>query len=267
MAESYEELRNIVVNWLVDGIKPRQQAPQWNDLVRGVTAVLAQRAGIQHEPGIGRGITLPNEDAELVREIFWDLFRQGYITLGADQHNATWPWFKLSRFGQMALANHEPYRFHDTSSFIKLVKQAMPDISPEAELYAEEAVAAFYAGCLLASCVMIGGAAEAEFLRLMATASRGPHSPTFAGVSKQAFIGSKIAKFKNARQPITKGLPHEAVEDVETHFSMIQSILRIARNEAGHPTGSRPTREQVYVFLQLFVPFAGQLLKLRQALG
>lgn len=73
------------------------------------------------------------------------------------------------------------------ASFISLVKKTVPDISTEAEIYAEEAVAAFYADCLLASCVMIGGAAEAEFLRLMDAVSRGPYSSTFASVSKQTF--------------------------------------------------------------------------------
>jgi hypothetical protein len=48
---------------------------------------------------------------------------------------------------------------------------------------------------------------------------------------------------------------------------MIQSVLRIARNEAGHPTAATPQREQVYVYLQIFVPFARQLMRLRMVLA
>jgi len=48
---------------------------------------------------------------------------------------------------------------------------------------------------------------------------------------------------------------------------MIQSVLRVARNEGGHPTAASPDREQVYVFLQLFVPFARQLMRLRKVLA
>jgi hypothetical protein len=48
---------------------------------------------------------------------------------------------------------------------------------------------------------------------------------------------------------------------------MIQSVLRIARNDAGHPTSANPQREQVYVYMQLFVPFARQLMRLRKALA
>jgi hypothetical protein len=56
------------------------------------------------------------------------------------------------------------------------------------------------------------------------------------------------------------------VEDLETNFQPIQSVLRIARNEAGHPSTANPQRENVYVNLQLFVPFASQMMRLRQAL-
>jgi hypothetical protein len=59
-------------------------------------------------------------DAELVRDVFWDLFRQGFITLGLNDSNPNWPWFRLSHFGERALKTQSPYRFHDTGSFITL---------------------------------------------------------------------------------------------------------------------------------------------------
>src|ERR1700733_12516181 len=69
-------------------------------------------------------------------------------------------------------------------------------------------------------------------------------------------------------EPLLPGLkPRSAFEDADTNLNFIQSVLRIARNEAGHPTGAAaPQREQVYIFLQLFIPLARQLMMLRQAL-
>jgi hypothetical protein len=99
-----------------------------------------------------------------VLEVFWDLFRQGAVTLGRDAHQMGWPWYRLSRFGQH-IAQQGPFRFHDARAYIHMVKNYVPDISPEAVTYLEEAVASFYADCLLASSVMLGVAAEAEFLR------------------------------------------------------------------------------------------------------
>ncbi len=88
-----------------------------------------------------------------------------------DNHEQ-WPYFRLSHFGAEALGTQSPYRFHDTNSFLRLVRAEVPDISTEAVTYLGEAVSAFYAGCLLASCVMLGVAAEAEFLRLAGVAAK-----------------------------------------------------------------------------------------------
>jgi hypothetical protein len=211
---------------------------------------------------------LLTRDAELVRDVFWDLFRQGFITLGMNNSNPMWPWFRLSHFGQQTLHTQSPYRFHNTASFLAVVKKEVPDISPEAVAYLDEAVAAFYAGCLLASCVMLGVAAEAEFLRLVdVAASSAKHGAAFKPVQKLTFIRQKITKFNSVLKPMIPKLPKDAVQDLETNLDAIQSVLRIARNDAGHPTATTPNREQVYVFLQLFVPFARQLMRLRQALA
>src|ERR1039458_2986157 len=99
------------------------------------------------------------------RRTFWDLFRQGFITLGMDDNNETWPWFRLSHFGEETLKAQSPYRFHDRNSFIGLVKDGVPDISAEALTYLDEAVASFYADCPLASCVMLGVAEILEIGR------------------------------------------------------------------------------------------------------
>jgi hypothetical protein len=128
--------------------------------------------------------------------------------------------------------------------------------------------AAFYADCLLACCVMLGVAAEAEFLRLIdVAATNSKYAKAFEPVAKESFIRTKVTKFQAAMQPIAKSLqPKKDFEDLDTNLSLIQSVLRIARNDAGHPSGQQPPeREQVYVYLQLFIPFARQIMKLREA--
>jgi hypothetical protein len=259
---TYEEIREVVVEILLQG-----SANQWRSLVNAVTEVFAKRENPGRPPQLFSASLHPR-DAELVRDIFWDLFRQGFITLGLNDSNEAWPWFRLSHFGERALKSQSPYRFHDNGSFMKMVTHEVPDVSAEASTYLEEAVSAFYAGCLLACCVMLGVAAEAEFLRLAEVASRNTtYGAKFAAVAKHQAIRRKITTFQECLRPIMASLPHEATEDLETNFSAIQSVLRIARNEAGHPTGATPQRESVYVYLQLFVPFARQLMRLRAALG
>ncbi|MBV8754635.1 MAG: hypothetical protein JO328_17385 [Hyphomicrobiales bacterium] len=265
---TYEELREVVIDILLRRESVTYEPNQWASLTSGAAEVIGRRAAKSGQPpGRYDQPRLHPQDLELIRDVFWDLFRQGFITLGLNDSNPTWPWFRLSHFGQQALLTRSPYRFHNTTTFISLVKKEVPDLSSEAETYLEEAVAAFYADCLLAACVMIGVAAEAEFLRLVDVAAKSKaHGSVFAPVQKLAFIRQKITKFHSALKPLVSTLPRETVEDLDTNFAMIQSVLRIARNEAGHPTATAPGREQVYVFLQLFIPFARQLMRLRKAL-
>jgi hypothetical protein len=172
-----------------------------------------------------------------------------------------------SRFCRDSKRTQNPYRFHDTALFITQARKQSPDISDIAVTYLEEAVAAFYADCLLSSCVMLGGAAETEFLRIIEVAtSSEPFAFSFSSIHKKDGIHEKIKKFNNAIERIKKDLPYEAIEDHETHFQAIQSILRIARNDAGHPKAVKLERENVYIYLQLFLSFSKQLMKLRIAL-
>lgn len=266
---SYEELRGIVIDILLKREQVNYEPTQYVNLVTDVAGVLDRRSRPADQPSpYGRADCIPLDprDAELVRDVFWDLFRQGFITLGGRGSEA-WPFFRLSYFGERTLATQSPYRFHDTSSFVNLVRAKVPDISPEATTYIEEAVAAFYADCLLSCCVMLGVAGEIEFLRLVDVAAKNPaHGPSFAAVSKSYTIRQKIVKFHACLGPLVKSLSHEAVEDLDANFSMIQSVLRIARNEAGHAISETPQREQVYIYMQLFVPFARQMKRLRDEL-
>jgi hypothetical protein len=192
---TYEEIRDVVMEVLLNplsGSITRHSPGQWNHLLASVAIAFAQREDRQLDPTDAERLTSPS-DRELVRDVFWDLFRQGIIILGMNDANPMWPWFRLSHFGQKTLQNQNPYRFHDTTSFLAIVRKEVPDISSEAVAYLDEAVAAFYAGCLLASCVMLGVAAEAEFLRLVdAATSSSTYSGTFAPVSKSQFIRGKI---------------------------------------------------------------------------
>ncbi|HYC99570.1 hypothetical protein [Brevundimonas sp.] len=269
---SYEEVRDAVVSVLLrpDG---HDYPSQFLSLVAAVGMWFHAQAPRPQSGGITiytPGDDLHPADAESVREVFWDLFRQGHITLGLNNSNPAYPFFRLSRFGRESLGTSAQNRFHDTASYIHLVQSRAPDLSPEAATYLEEAVAAFYAGCYLSACVMIGVAAESEFLRLTAEAAGSTRYPgTFAAPAKETFLKTKIDKFQRALEPIRSNLePRKKFENLDANLAAIQAILRVARNDAGHPTGAAaPDRDQVYVFLHLFPAFAEQVHNLRLALA
>jgi hypothetical protein len=267
VSHSYEEIRAVSIAALL-----ARPSGVFNEHVEDVGRTLLQQQGAWPPTQTGAAYAgvaalLHPQDPDLILEVFWDLFRQGVVTLGHSIDIPGWPGYRLTRFGRQAELQ-APYRFHDTASYVAMVKSFAPDLGADAEEYLAEAVASFYAECLLASTVMIGVAAEAEFLRLAEVAAKSAtFGSRFSPVLGPPMIRQKIAKFQGAITPIVKSLPQGAVEDLDTHFAMIQSVLRVARNSAGHPTPNRPSREQAYVYLQLFAPFARQLMRLRDALA
>ena len=265
---NYEELRTLVIDELL-----ARSCRSFDELQEKVSQAIMKRSN-QWPPGEtgiayqGAVAYLHPNDSSTILEVFWDLFRQGVITLGTDARNPGWPWFRLSRFGE-SIKTQSEFRFHDTSSYIAMIKSYDPDVSAAGLLYLEEAAASFYAECLLSASVMLGVAAENEFLRVLDVATSSTQwGAIFAPVTKAPFIRGKIQKFQAAFAPHRKTLAHELTEDLDINLSMIQSVLRLARNDAGHPSGiPAPTREQVYVNMQLFGPFSRQLASLRKGLA
>ena len=63
-------------------------------------------------------------------------------------------------------------------------------------------------------------------------------------------------------------LPGREAGDLDDALATLQAILRAARDESGQPSGAaEPSRDEVFVTLQLFIPLAEQLTRLRRELG
>jgi hypothetical protein len=115
---------------------------------------------------------------------------------------------------------------------------------------------------------MIGVAAEIEFLRLLdAGAANTTHSSLFAPAVAERQLRQKIIKFQAIIPLLPPTMLKQVGEDVATQINSIQSVLRIARNKAGHALSNRtPSREEVYILLQLFVHFVGHVERFRKQL-
>jgi hypothetical protein len=151
---------------------------------------------------------------------------------------------------------------------MKALRSEAIDISPDAVVYLKEAIAAFYTDCLLSSCVMLSIAAESEFLRLLDVAkSSKTYGKHFSRIGDGLSIRAKILRFGEAMKPMLTVLPESATDELSNAFNTMQSIIRTARNGSGQPTAANPpSRDQVYVYLQLFIPFAEKLMRLRHTL-
>ena len=266
---SYSDLREVVVEVMLDA--GDRGMDNFDRLLEMTALELDKRDGL----GAGRRFSshgaapqLHPNDSELVLEIVWDLVRQGILTFGLSGSNLSPPWLRLSRFGGYAL-RHGPYRFHNNTGFMKALRSEAGDISPDAVVYLREAVTAFYMDCLLSACVMLSIAAESEFLRLLNAAKNSKaYGRYFSRIGDGLNITVKISQFKEVIKPILPNLPKSAIDELDHNLDTIQSVIRTTRNDWGQPSGALPpSRDQVYLYIQLFIPFAEQAMRLRQELN
>jgi hypothetical protein len=264
MPHSYEEIRAIALD-ILSGREENLKYPsnQYNNLKSNIGEVFARREGKSDSYNFGTNHILDKTDSNIYLEVFWDFFRHGIITLGVDDSNPNFPWFRFSVLGKKIADNKSIYFFHDVSTYEKAIRLAVPTINETTMLYLKEAMQAFYSGCILSSTVILGVATEHTFLLLLETIENNPiHQPIYKSINDLRTILQKINKFKNILDQNSKNLSSEIKEDLDTHFASILSIIRTFRNDSGHPSGKIIDREQAFILLQLYIPYCKKLYKL-----
>jgi hypothetical protein len=261
VSHSYEELRSAALDVLADRESVDYQPTQYEHLKLGIAQVLARREGL---PTQGHRHDLDRREREIYLELFWDLFRQGIITLGSNDANRDFPHCRLSEFGRRVVQNQQTYFFHDVATYANLVKKEIPNIDSVTLVYLQEAMQAFKSGCILSASVMLGVAAEHTFRLLLETVeANSRYELTYGKVSKERQLLSKVNRFKSILDGNLSELSDDVREDLDTHFAGVLSVIRTFRNQSGHPTGQIISREQAYVLLSLFIPYAKKLYQLR----
>jgi len=253
MDHSYEEIRRAAIDILAGRESYGYDPSQYRHLNLGVAAVLQKRDGIPKDPL--NDPRLSSNDRDIFLEVFWDLFRQGIITLGMNDSNPNFPWFRLSSFGEKILENQDIYFFHDLSSYESVIKENIPEIDELTLFYLKEAMQDFIVDCRLSASVMLGVALEYTLDTLYLIIDQDSrYSTRFERIKRERTFLRKFNLFKSKLKEISGDLDSKIREDLDTNLDMIVSLIRNYRNESGHPTGKVISREQCYVNLHLFIP-------------
>lgn len=174
--------------------------------------------------------------------------------------NREFPRCRLSEFGRRLPQNQQAYFFHDVTSYTSVIKTEIPNIDMATRLYLQEAMQAFQAGCILSATVMLAVATENTFLLMIEAVKANPrHQPTYRRVFQERTLLQKMNRFKTIINNKLCGLTADVWEDLDTHFAGIVLTIRTFRNHSRHPTGQIIGREQVYVLLNLFIPYGKKL--------
>lgn len=252
---TYEEIRNATIEVLAIG--DAIPVNQYDHLKNKVREILFFK-NVNTYPDNDK--PLSPEESDTFLEVFWDLFRQGIITLGLGDSRREFPFFRVSAHGRKILESENAYFYHDVSSYEIVIKQEIPDIDDVTFLYLREAMQSFYSGCYLSSSVMLGVASEHTFLKLLEKIGTiEAYKSTFKKAFNEKNISKKFEAFKNRLKQETGNdniiLPDEIKENLDSNLDGIMNTIRRFRNDSGHPSGKKPSREQCYVNLNLFIPY------------
>ncbi|HSH59870.1 MAG TPA: hypothetical protein VK988_09575 [Acidimicrobiales bacterium] len=190
---------------------------------------------------------------EEVYEALWGLVGEGLVYLDpAGQGSSTdnWRW-SLSSVGVRAAAGGtwEP---RDPEGYLRRLRAHTPQVDPVALSYVEEALRAFSARCYLATSVMLGVASERVVDGLAGSVIDAVPEAKKLREAVQNPRTSQFNRFFELRkqlEPMRSQLPDDLGDTIT--LDAVADLLRIARNEAGHPTGRQVDEDTAYTHLQM----------------
>jgi len=163
----------------------------------------------------------------------------------------------LTEKGHDVLKSSDDFNPYDPDGYIERLKRRIPDIDEVVLLYAKESLRSFNSDCYLAASVMLGVASERAFLLLAESFSSWlpeGQSEKFLKIaqdSKQNFL-VKFSEFRKRIEPCKPNIPHEFSDNMALMLDSVCDLIRVYRNESGHPTGKIVDKGDAFITLQMF---------------
>lgn len=243
------------------------------EIQRLILRYIAQANGVDTRLGRGRyylpeGVrkTAHTENTlgdQEIMEGVWSLIAQGLAYIDYFQ-SAVENWSLHITANGRAVLSDQGINPDDPAGFIQRLNREVPDLNEIAESYVCEAVSAYNARLYRASAVMLGVASEAAVLEiapLLGKILQGTEAQKYiqtVNTSKQNYI-AKFETFRKKLEAKKGSLPSELTDSLDLTMNSVSDLLRVYRNDAGHPTGKIVDREDCFIHLQMFVRYAKKL--------
>ena len=214
--------------------------------------------------------TANQPDYRQIMEGVWSLIGQGLAYIDYSQ-SATENWSLHLTASGRAAANDEEINPDDPAGYIRYLLREVSDLSEIVKGYVHEALHAYNARLYRASAVMLGVASEAAVLEVAATLGQ-----TLQGTEAQHYLDTinahrrnYIAKFEAFRKKLESkksALPQELTDGLDLTMNAVGDLLRVCRNDAGHPTGKGVDRDDCFIHLHMFVRYVKKLYAVKACL-
>jgi hypothetical protein len=200
---------------------------------------------------------LPDAYKDQIREIIWGLVIQGIVVPGANSRDAGLPFMQISEWGKRCLEEGE-YLPYDAGQYLSRLRAEIPGVvDGSILLYLQESLTSFRSGAYLASAVMTGVATEKILFSLRdaieAALPTQDAKERFATKTANKLAKQVFDEIWKKLDPAHETIAHDlGKEDLRSELSWTFDIIRKTRNDAGHPTGRKISREEAHNLLLLF---------------
>jgi hypothetical protein len=204
-------------------------------------------------------------------EIFHELYRNGVVDFEAsgsvvDYNNIYSPRLRVTNYGQEVL-KEEGLPVYDPDGYIRVIKEEVPDIDPIILEYLKESITTFNRGCPMSAVISLGIASEKMVLLLyeaLGNALGDSERKELDNVRNNIF--SKHKKMEELLEKKKKKMPEDIKNNYDVYLNAMFHLMRIHRNELGHPTGASVEKSVIQVFLKSFGIYLKWLYQLKEFL-
>ena len=238
------QVQTALLEYLADGNNDRRLGRGQHYLFAGVKA-----RHVEDPPG-----------ADQLMAAVWALIAQGLAFIDISQPAAENWKVVLTQEGRAAAAG-DPFDPRQPEGYLEDLRDAVPDADQLLFEYAREAIITFNKACYRAANVMLGVASEIAFLDIAnsfvewldRTEGADAAHPMRRVLSRPNWkISGKFEEFKKRLDPRSPQLPPHLQDDLHALLDAYFRLLRIDRNDAGHPTGRRFERGPTMLNLRIF---------------
>lgn len=206
------------------------------------------------QPYVDEGVLHP-ADKSIINEIIWELLTQNVLVPGASNGGSEFPFFRLTEYGRQCVAQ-ESILPHDYDNYLQNIRQILVSPDDDFMLYMEESVQAFLKNLYISTTVNLGVAAERLVILLIEAYRNRLETEDQKKKYDEAMSKARhpAAQFDEVykRLEVDKKILPGGIGDSLSMLKFIQEVIRTERNDAGHPSGRRFTRDEAMTYLLTF---------------
>lgn len=196
----------------------------------------------------------------------WDWISRGLAYFDISQPSTSNWDLRLTEKGKRYIDEEDENPYNDNFWYASLLKKAV-GISEIEKQYAQEAIKAFVNEMYVACHVMIGVSSESVILRMAQAMAKSDLFEGHETISKavdnpRISIRELFNKMRPELDKAKKSIPGNLADNMSIWLDSMFDVIRVNRNDAGHPTGSTLSKEDSIMVLRCYVTYMSKACRL-----